>query len=143
RVAEGGVLLALRRMPDPVHLAQVSHPDRRVRHTHAHFQMTSANVRSVRRKCRTPMNSSTATAATVTPIATGISGSVWPRRDHRNPSINPTTGFRTNHTRYGSGTADRLNPTGEMYTPNCKTNGITYLKSRYFTFRAASHTPTD
>ncbi len=34
-----------------------------------------------------------------------------------------------------------LNPTGEIYEPNCTTNGMTYLKSRYFTLSDATHKP--
>jgi hypothetical protein len=35
-----------------------------------------------------------------------------------------------------------LKPTGEMYKPNWTTNGIIYLKSLYFTFKAATYNPT-
>src|SRR5665213_2799657 len=34
-----------------------------------------------------------------------------------------------------------LNPTGEIYSPNCTTNGTINLKSLYFTFKAATHNP--
>src|SRR5215813_5615127 len=53
----------------------------------------------------------------------------------RNPSITPTIGFKEYSRRHCSGTTFELNPTGEMYRPNCTMNGMTYRKSRYLTLR--------
>ena len=51
----------------------------------------------------------------------------------------PTTGFSEYNTLHSFGMISLLNPTGEMYKPNCTINGITYRKSRYFTFKAVIH----
>ena len=61
-----------------------------------------------------------------------------PKIDHRKPSIIPTIGLIEYNNLHLSGTTLLLKPTGEIYNPNCTTNGTMYLKSRYFTFKAAT-----
>ena len=55
---------------------------------------------------------------------------------HLNPSMIPTTGFNEYKILHSLGITSLLNPTGEMYKPNCTMKGITYRKSRYLTFKA-------
>ena len=61
--------------------------------------------------------------------------------DQRNPSITPTIGLIEYNNLHFSGILLLLKPTGDMYIPNCTTNGTMYLKSRYLTFRAATYNP--
>ena len=48
----------------------------------------------------------------------------------------PTTGFSEYKILHSRGITSLLNPTGEIYKPNCTMKGITYRKSRYLTFSA-------
>jgi len=57
---------------------------------------------------------------------------------HLNPSITPTMGFTEYNSLHFSGITLLLNPTGEIYNPNCTTKGTMYLKSLYFTLTAAT-----
>ena len=66
---------------------------------------------------------------------------VVPRSDHRKQSMMPTIGFRAYSLVKCSGTILLVKPTGEMYWPNWTMKGTTYLKSRYFTFKADNHNP--
>jgi len=64
-----------------------------------------------------------------------------PSMHQRKPSITPTIGFNEYNNLNLSDMLLLLKPTGEIYIPNCTTNGIIYLKSRYLTLSAATYSP--
>src|SRR5262245_16496761 len=105
------------------------------------IQMTSANVRSVFRKYLIPVASTTRITVSET-RKPGQYIRVAPfSSDHRNPSIVPTIGLIEYSSRHRSGTTSLVNPTGEIYRPNCTMNGTMNQKSRYRTINAEIHKP--
>src|SRR5262245_39523291 len=81
--------------------------------THDH-QITSANVRSVRRKCQIPMTHIKAVTATETDRPSDESGDSPRSSDQRKPSMMPTSGFSEYARRQSAGTLSVLKPIGEM-----------------------------